>query len=431
MPADRAGESNPAGFASPTSEPSLTESALWLLAAKVFAFAFAIALPLILTRKLSPNDFGTYKQVFLVVGTAVAVLPLNVGLSAFYFLATYPDRRGSIVANVLLFYAVIGSLAAVAFAAFPGGLAWAFNVSEGARFAPGIALLVALSVFASFLEIAPVANREFRLGSALIVGTQLTRTALLVAAALLSGSIAWLLTAAIVYTVIQTLVLWAYLARRFPRFWLQVDPSLLWQQCLYSLPFALSGVLWTVQTDLHQYLVSSQFGASAFAIYAVGCFQLPLVGLLQDSINSVLLPRFSTLAQAGATHDIFALLVSASRKLALALFPLYAFLAIFGREFLIVLFTEQYLRELAGLYHQHHHAADLGGAPWRRVPHLPGARSFLERRPHRLHPGPCSFRTPGRSLVWLAGGHRGGRHHDGNRECCKWVACGTATAIDG
>ncbi len=339
---DLAGEDNP-GTVSPPTEPSLTESALWLLAAKVFTFAFAIALPLILIRKLSTNDFGTYKQVFLVVGTAVAVLPLNVGLSAFYFLTKYPDRRGSIVANVLLFYAVIGSLAAVAIASFPGGLAWAFNASEGARFAPGIALLVALSVVASFLEIAPIANTEFRLGSALIVGTQLTRTALLVAAAVLSGSIAWLLTAAIVYAVVQTLVMWAYLGSRFPRFWLQVDLSLLWHQCLYALPFALSGVLWTVQTDLHQYLVSSRFGASAYAIYAVGCFQLPLVGLLQNSISSVLMPRFSTLAHAGATDEIFALIVSASRKLALALFPLYAFLVVFGREFLVVLFTDQYL----------------------------------------------------------------------------------------
>ncbi len=340
---DRAGENSSRGSASPATEPSLTESALWLLAAKVFSFAFAIALPLILTRRLSTTDFGTYKQVFLVVGTAVAVLPLNLGLSAFYFLTKYPDRRGAIVANVLLFYLAIGSLAALAIAMFPSGLAWAFNASEATRFAPGIALLVSLSVVASFLEIAPIANKEFRLGSALIVGTQLTRTALLVAAALLSGSIAWLLTAAIVYAVVQTLVMWTYLGTRFRHFWLQADPSLLWQQCIYALPFAFTGVLWTVQTDLHQYLVSSRFGASAYAIYAVGCFQLPLVGLLLESINSVLLPRFSSLAHAGDTHEIFALTVSASRKLALAIFPLYAFLAVFGREFLVVLFTAQYL----------------------------------------------------------------------------------------
>ena len=50
---------------------SLTVRALWLLVAKILAFALSIALPLLLVRRLSQQEFGLYKQAFLVVGTAL------------------------------------------------------------------------------------------------------------------------------------------------------------------------------------------------------------------------------------------------------------------------------------------------------------------------------------------------------------------------
>ena len=71
--------------------PSLTTQAFWLLAAKTAGFALTTALPLVLVRSLSQLEFGVYKQAFLIVGTAVTVLPLGFGMSAFYFLPR--DRR--------------------------------------------------------------------------------------------------------------------------------------------------------------------------------------------------------------------------------------------------------------------------------------------------------------------------------------------------
>jgi hypothetical protein len=49
--------------------PSLTSQAVWLMTAKTVSFVFAIALPLLLVRRLSQQDLGLYKQVFFVVTT--------------------------------------------------------------------------------------------------------------------------------------------------------------------------------------------------------------------------------------------------------------------------------------------------------------------------------------------------------------------------
>ena len=54
-----------------------------------------------------------------------------------------------------------------------------------------------------------------------------------------------------------------------------------------------AGLIYTMQNDVHNYFVSNAFGAAAFAIYSVGVAQLPLIGMMRESINAVLLGRVS------------------------------------------------------------------------------------------------------------------------------------------
>jgi len=72
---------------------SLTARAGWFMAARTLAFAFSFGLPLLLVRRLDQHQFGLYKQVFLLVMTAINVLPLGVEMSAFYFLPRMRERR--------------------------------------------------------------------------------------------------------------------------------------------------------------------------------------------------------------------------------------------------------------------------------------------------------------------------------------------------
>ena len=81
--------------------------------AKTVSFAFAIALPLLLVRRLSQQDLGLYKQAFFVVTTAMNLLPLGFALSAFYFLPREPARQPAVIANILAFLAGMGGCAAV------------------------------------------------------------------------------------------------------------------------------------------------------------------------------------------------------------------------------------------------------------------------------------------------------------------------------
>jgi len=95
------------------------------------------------------------------------------------------------------------------------------------------------------------------------------------------------------------LTVW-YLAVRFPRFWRHWSWDLLRAQLAYALPLGAAGLLAIAQEDLHNYIVSHRFDAATYAIYAVGCMQIPLLLVFRDSVGSVMIARVSALRQEGA-----------------------------------------------------------------------------------------------------------------------------------
>jgi polysaccharide transporter, PST family len=322
---------------------SLTAHVSWLMFAKTAAFVFNVALPMLLVRRLDQAQFGVYRQLFLVIGTSVMVLPLGFAMSAYYFLPREPDRRQETVLNILIYNMAVGSLACGAFLLWPVLLGIIFHQPGLTGYAHLIGIVILLWIVSQTLEIIPIANGEMKLASALIISVQLTRTAIYLAAVIVFGSVRALIWAAVVQGGLQTVVLWWYLQSRFGRFWQHLDGGLMRRQLSYALPLGLAGILFTVQTDLHSYFVSNRLGAVAYAIYGIGTVQLPLMGMLQEATNAVVIPRVSVLQQQNDTREIIQLMARAMRKLAAVYFPVYALLVVVAHEFISFLFTRRYL----------------------------------------------------------------------------------------
>jgi O-antigen/teichoic acid export membrane protein len=115
------------------------------------------------------------------------------------------------------------------------------------------------------------------------------------------------------------------------------------QQMVYALPLGVASILLQLQTTLDNYFVSNLYGAEAYAIYSIGCFQLPLVIILTESIGLTTLPRISQLQSLGKTREVVGLLSRMIRKQAFIYLPLYVLLLVIGREFIVLLFTQRYL----------------------------------------------------------------------------------------
>ncbi|MGA7964896.1 MAG: polysaccharide biosynthesis C-terminal domain-containing protein, partial [Gammaproteobacteria bacterium] len=133
-----------------------------------------------------------------------------------------------------------------------------------------------------------------------------------------------------------------YLKREYSRS-LKYDYNSWKKHLAYALPFALAIVLETVQANLHFYVVSSRFDAAIFAIYAVGCLQVPLTDFLMTSTSSVMMVRMREEASRGNNNKVLALWRDTTRKLAFLIVPFVGTLVVTAHALIVTLYTARYV----------------------------------------------------------------------------------------
>ncbi len=330
-------------FAKATREPgSITGQAIWMVIAKGIALVLALALPLILVRWLSTEQMGLYRQAFQILSTALALLGLQVAASVYYFTPREPERKGLVVLNVLVFYLTVGTIVALLFVISPH---WVVPILNGDALVPNVPLLgvtILLWLVGLNLECVAIANKDIRWSSVATVLIQLLKTSLLIAAAVIGKSIRAMLIAALLIGLIHCSVHLYYIWSRMGSFWRGFDLKLFKAQLASALPFGIGSLAYVIQFDLHHYYVSSHFTPEEFAIYSIGCFQLPILQVLIDGVETVLLPEIARLENDGAYKRIFQVWAGAMRMLAFAFFPICVMLFVLRREFILTLFTATY-----------------------------------------------------------------------------------------
>jgi O-antigen/teichoic acid export membrane protein len=145
----------------------------------------------------------------------------------------------------------------------------------------------------------------------------------------------------VVFAALRVVAMLGYFWSVFGRS-IRLDGALWRQQWAYALPFAIAVGIDVVQANAHQWVVATRFDAAAFAIYAVGCLQIPLVDLICTSTANVMMVK---LAEVGMRNDGAALRIwhETSVKLASLMFPLAALLFLTARAVIVILFTKTYL----------------------------------------------------------------------------------------
>ena len=322
---------------------SLAAQMVFLSAARLFGFATAFAIPLVLVRTFDQAQFGIYKQVFLIVGSLVPILGLGLNASLYYFIPQDKGEGTRFIVQATGLTTLAAVLAALALWLYPGLLGGMFDGSTGLELAPVIALLLVVSVPAEIAATLPVVDRRPVLAAAVVTGSEIVRALSLVGAAVLVGTVRAVVWATILSTVLRVGFLGVYvLARRTAASpaWSSADVS---RQLRYSLPFALAVVFEIAFFRFHEYFVAGRVSDAEFAIYAVGIFQLPLLGILVQSVAEVLLVRMSESHGVKNHGEMRRVWYLATGRLGLVLVPIWMFAELSAPVLIEVLFGAQYL----------------------------------------------------------------------------------------
>src|ERR1041385_3611209 len=121
-----------------------------------------------------------------------------------------------------------------------------------------------------------------------------------------------------------------------------LDRGLLTEQASYAVPFALAIIVQIIQSNYPQYAVSYHFDAATFAIYSIGCLQIPLVDFMATPASNVMMVRMSEEIRDGRNHELLPIWYDTTRKLALVFFPMVGLLNSNARSLILFLFTDRY-----------------------------------------------------------------------------------------
>ncbi|MDO8909381.1 MAG: lipopolysaccharide biosynthesis protein [Pseudohongiella sp.] len=312
-----------------------------LMSGRMFGFLAAFFIPVVLARLFDQSDFGSYKQLFLIHTTLFGLAQLGMAESLYYFLPMEKNRSGAYIVNALLLMGGAGAICALVLWWQSDAIALLLNNVELAQYIPLVGIYLLLILLGLLLEIVLTVRRQHVGASISYAGTDLLRAIFFVVPVLWVADLGWLMAGAVAFASIRLLATLIYLMRTNDIV-LRTDLHHFKRHTAYALPFGLAGFIEVIQLNIHLYAVAYFFDVATFAIYAVGCLQVPLIDILMTSTSNVMMVNMRQKLVQQDYRAALEIWIDAVKKISMVLFPLVTLLILVAPALIVLLFGEAY-----------------------------------------------------------------------------------------
>jgi O-antigen/teichoic acid export membrane protein len=322
------------------SDESTFRPAMKLMSGRMAAFAITFLAPVLLVRLFTQAEFGTYKQFILITST-----PYLIGCAfsecLFYFLPKDPVRGARYALNSMLMLFVSSVVCLTAMVLNGSRIAGLMSNAALQSYVPLMAFYLLFTLMGTVLEITMISRKRYSLAAGTYVVSDLLRALFLVVPALLTRSLAWALFGSVVFFALRVCAAIVYFRWEFGSD-IRFDKRLLREQLAYALPYSFAGIVYVIQQNYHQYAVAFHFDAATFAIYSVGCLQIPLVDFLSTPTSNVMMVRMAEKLRDGSVREVLPIWHDTTRKLGLLFIPFVGLLMVNAYQIITALFTKAY-----------------------------------------------------------------------------------------
>lgn len=312
-----------------------------LMIARLAVAGLSFAIPMVLARILLPASYGTFKQAWLVSNTLYFVLPFGLTSSLVYFVPREPARRSFFISHVLAVTTLVGFVASGALLALAPVIARSFHNDELGAAMPMVALFTFFRLAGTCLDVVYMSEGRIKESAVLRAGSEALYTTCLIAGALIFRSVQGAFAGIAVATGLRAIAAWVLLLREHGGFHVSLPD--LRRQLAYALPFGAAYAIIIPQQQFHSYLVSTSVSAAAFAVYSVGCFQLPIVDMLYTPVSEILQLGIAEHDREGDPQGAARLFREAVSRLSFVFIPMMALLFVVAPTLISFLFTDRYL----------------------------------------------------------------------------------------
>lgn len=310
---------------------------------RVLAFAVMFLVPLVNVRTMDIEEYGYYRQFWLLIETFLPMLILGFPRSLQYFWShsdTNEERSAYLTQSILLpaCGAVLGILAYAV-------LAYTLGEGLGATlraFFWRLSIITFCFVTTEFMEILFISERRPVAQSVYHLAVAGTLAISVMAASAFThdvNAIVWTITC---FALVRFFFGIGYTHSRYRLSLEHVSSRTIRNQLSFAIPLGLAQVALTFVAQTDKFVISRYLGREAFAIYTAGAFQIPFANIVRASIAHVTFPRMVEYQRTGNYGAMVTLSRNAVLKTVVLFFPTFVFLEIMARPFITILFTEAY-----------------------------------------------------------------------------------------
>jgi O-antigen/teichoic acid export membrane protein len=310
---------------------------------RLLSYAVMFVVPLVNVRTLSVEEYGYYRQFWLLLETLTPMLILGFSRSLLYYLPRMDSReeRGAYITQTVMFL-IAGSLVAVGIYSLMGHYLGEGLGAAARAFYWRLCFFTLGWIVTDYMEVIFVAQEQPLAQSVYHATAWGVQAAVVIAASYLSHDVNTIIWALTFYSVARLLFAIIYTNARYKLSFRGISWQSIREQAHFAVPVGLAGIALILVSQTDKFIISRYMGREAFAIYSVGAFQVPLVNIIQTSIGNVTFPLISKYQKAGNIAAMASLWRRATVKTATLFFPIFVFLMLTARPFITILFTEKY-----------------------------------------------------------------------------------------
>ncbi|WP_270399073.1 oligosaccharide flippase family protein [Bacteroides nordii] len=324
---------------------SNTKQALWVGLGYLGTFLVALGSAMVLSRYLSKEEYGTYRQIIYLYTMLQGVFAAGLPAAYSYFLPNMTLSQGKTFSKILLmFFVVSGILMTMLFycgaALFSSFLHNDLLLSNLRLFSPIPLLLIpTLGIEGLFTAIRKTEQLLiYNVVTKFFMFFSLVLPVVIWEASVQKVIYGWLISALFSFSM-------ALFFKNKPFSKVSYDnlPFKLIEIFKYTIPIMLTSYLTVLQKSADQFFISRYYGESVFAEYSNGFFEIPFVGMIVGSVSAVMIPIFSGAASGKIKlQNAIVSWRNALEKCIYLVYPLLCFCFVVAGQVIILIYGNKY-----------------------------------------------------------------------------------------
>lgn len=324
---------------------SNTTQAAWIGIGSLCTFGFSLVSAAILSRFLTKEDYGTYKQVMYVYNTLLAVFTLGLPRAYAYFLPRVKITEGNSLINKLnRCFFILGFIFSVFLYLCANNIA---DILKNENLALVIKIFSPTPLFllpTMGLEGIFATYRKSHWNAIYVIITRVLMLFFVAMPVAFYRADTIMAVWGFTLSSFVSCIIALYLKKQPFRKVIHTKTEVSFKQIFsFSLPLMFAGFWGIAEKSADQFFVSRFFGQNVFADFANGSLELPFVGMVLSAGSTVLLPIFSKMvSENDKSADLLDLWRRTAIKSAYIIYPLVIFSWFFADVIMTFLYGDNY-----------------------------------------------------------------------------------------